>query len=467
MAFQTTQTQTLSRPQSHQNQTPAPQGYPQGHPRFNHLQLSQVPRYSAQSFDTSFSASAYTNYSDSLLDNRSGIQEHDYDNSILISNKHSNSSTSESFGSRVFSAFTDAVRTPSATQSTLHSRARSIADSAGPMLARANTIRLGGLLNRTTPQKQSAQAQHEREAESDVEEPEDLPEYKPTFTSTPESSARRDSRPRTPAQPQSSKTSRFAWFTAQSSRESGTSSTSTMELSDPLLDLNVNAALFPSGATNPQDPASFNELLTNSCALISRLQTGYREKTTLLRQANAERDAAREETDEANVRVAHLRSQLETMAAKAAEQDKAMRDLAAELAATRARMERDRHDSLATIAAEGDIDDDATPRRRAAPVTTSTPIKSKSGRASLGRASDSGFESDAESTCESTAPSSLDDQDSCVSPQSQVKHLTPRSNVSTANAWGVVGNLQRENARLRGRVRELEGAVEGCLSLVR
>ncbi|KAF2157982.1 hypothetical protein K461DRAFT_264797 [Myriangium duriaei CBS 260.36] len=452
--------------------SPSPPSKPNHVHHNHHHRLASVPRYSAQSFDTSYSGASYTNYSDSLLDPRSDISEYGYDSSNLAPKKSQNQL--DTFGSRVFSAFSDAVKPPSSGSSpssrgpSLHSRARSLADSAGPMLARANSIRLGGLLNRTPTQKRTEKPQQPQseEAEVDIEEPEDLPEYKPTFTSTPDRASRRMST-QTPVRPSSSRASRFGWF---QSKPDSTNPTSALELSDPLLDLNVNAALFPTGATDPLNPASFNELLTNACALISQLQTGYREKTTLLKQANAERDAAREETDEAATRAAHLKSQLETMALKAAEQDRAMRDLAAELAHARAKLNSDRHDSLL----ENQNADDTTPRR------------TRRKRTSEGVASDSGFESDADAESISFSVDTASTASVPATPGT-VYSLTPGveegfypgaaqqlmrggmgagKNGSTAGVWGVVGDLQRENVRLRGRVRELEGAVEGCLSLV-
>ncbi|GAM86698.1 hypothetical protein ANO11243_047170 [Dothideomycetidae sp. 11243] len=437
---------------------------------YHHSRLAPAPRYSAQAFDTSYPSPAYKNYSDSLLDPSSSISEYGYDSSNLAPRKPQ----SDSFGSRVFSAFSEAVKpptnsSPSSRSASLHTRARSLADSAGPMLARANSIRLGGLLNRTPTQKQSTRTeQPSEETEQDIEECEELPEYKPTFTDTPDRASRRQSTPRTPVRPSSSRGGRFAWFGQSKSDSDATLSADLLELSDPLLDLNVNAALFPTGATDPLDPDSFNSLLTNACALISRLQTGYREKNNLLKQANAERDAAREETDEAATRVAHLKSQLETMALKAAEQDRAMRDLAAELTTARARLESARHGSGSDVS-----ENDETPRRRNAAA-------SRKQRTSDGVASDSGFESDADAesisysidtastaSVPATPGTSFDAMRHSFEEQpSGVFRMTPGKNVSSAGAWNVVGDLQRENTRLRGRVRELEGAVEGCLSLV-
>src|SRR5262249_14192470 len=98
--------------------------------------------------------------------------------------------------------------------------------------------------------------------------------------------------------------------------------------SDPLINLDINSALFPHGPPDPFDPASFNDLLTNAEALISRLQAGYKAKCVALESLRSEQDVQDEELDEAETRARHLRTQLEEMGRKREEAERINEELA-------------------------------------------------------------------------------------------------------------------------------------------
>lgn len=107
---------------------------------------------------------------------------------------------------------------------------------------------------------------------------------------------------------------------------------------DELCDLDVEAALFP--ISSPLDgeafsPAAYKNLQTNATGLLRRMQDAYRQRTTALREMQAEREAYGEEMEEMELRARHFKSQLETMAAKAAQQETAMQQLVEELQAER------------------------------------------------------------------------------------------------------------------------------------
>lgn len=114
---------------------------------------------------------------------------------------------------------------------------------------------------------------------------------------------------------------------------------------DELCDLDVEAALFP--ATSPLDgeafsPAAYKNLQANATGLLHRMQDAYRQRTVALREMQAEREAYGEEMEEMELRARHFKSQLEAMAAKAAEQEQAMQQLVAELQAERRARHEDR-----------------------------------------------------------------------------------------------------------------------------
>lgn len=120
----------------------------------------------------------------------------------------------------------------------------------------------------------------------------------------------------------------------------------TPEMHDELLNLKVEEALFPAGSPVGKDtfsPAAFKNLQTQATGLITKMQNAYRQKAQALTDVEMEREADREELEEAETRAKHLKFQLEDMAHKAAEQERRMQQLMEELASERrARSELER-----------------------------------------------------------------------------------------------------------------------------
>lgn len=120
----------------------------------------------------------------------------------------------------------------------------------------------------------------------------------------------------------------------------------TPEMHDELLSLKVDEALFPSGPPSSKDtfsPAAFKNLQAQATGLLTKMQNAYRAKAQALTDLEKEREAEREECEEAETRAKHLKYQLEDMAHKAAEQEQRMKQLMEDLAAERkARTELER-----------------------------------------------------------------------------------------------------------------------------
>lgn len=120
----------------------------------------------------------------------------------------------------------------------------------------------------------------------------------------------------------------------------------TAEMHDELLSLNVDEALFPPGTPATKDafsPAAFKNLQTQATGLLTKMQNAYRQKAQALADVEKEREADRDELEEAETRAKHLKFQLEDMASKASEQERRMKQLMEELAAERrARAELER-----------------------------------------------------------------------------------------------------------------------------
>jgi hypothetical protein len=308
----------------------------------------------------------------------------------------------------------------------------------------------------------------------------------PNTRTTSESPSRANDTP-TPAktQNQAAAGGRFAWLlSTQKNAPAPTKQPAYHNADDELLNLNISQSLFPHGPADPLAPSSFNDLLANAEALLSRYQKSYRQLSTALVDAQSEQSAQDDELEEAETRARHLKMQLETMAARANEQDEQMRSLMEDLAfERRARQEEEAarvHQSACTC--------QETPRRR--------------NRVSNSHASvDSGFESECETdaasvfsrTCLSptgTDRSSLLEADAHeTTPKARSPQLSQRGAAYDkphvpvnlqAGGWGctnceggkqaaVWGRLAREredNRSLRQRVETLEEAVESALDVV-
>ncbi|GAP87455.1 hypothetical protein SAMD00023353_2600990 [Rosellinia necatrix] len=152
-------------------------------------------------------------------------------------------------------------------------------------------------------------------------------------------------RPRTPVDttPRSAAPSRFGFLASAFSSRVASPIQTPARTDDELCDLDIGAVLYP--ALSPLDgdtfsPAAYKNLQANATGLLHRMQDAYRQRTVALREMQAEREAQKEEMEEMELRTRHFKSQLEKMAAKAAEQEEAMQQLVAELQAEkRARLE--------------------------------------------------------------------------------------------------------------------------------
>jgi hypothetical protein len=264
---------------------------------------------------------------------------------------------------------------------------------------------------------------------------------------------------------------------------------------DELLSLNISQALFPHGPADPLAASSFHDLLTNAEALLSRYQTAYRQLSTELTDAHSEQSAQEDELDEAETRARHLKMQLETMAARAADQDEQMRSLMEDLQFERNAWQEEeaaRKRSLALIRGPAQCEH-----------TTSQDTIRRHNRISGSEISvDSGFESEAETDAASVFSRN------CLSPtgtdrssilEADMHDITPKGRKlqslqrgsthdkvregkvdlrqggwgcgnceggAQSAVWGRLAKEREENRTLKIRVEGLEEAVEGALNVV-
>ncbi|KAH8725418.1 hypothetical protein GQ44DRAFT_707047 [Phaeosphaeriaceae sp. PMI808] len=291
--------------------------------------------------------------------------------------------------------------------------------------------------------------------------------------------------------------SKFAWLLSTQKNAAlppPASSPTYHNPNDELLNLNVAQALFPHGPMDPLAPSSFNDLLANAEALLTRYQSSYRQLSTALVDARSEQSAQEDELDEADTRVRHLKMQLETMAARANDQDEQMRKLMEDLASERrARQEETaaRKQSLALVRDQAKCEHapgSISPRRRNRISNSDISV-------------DSGFESECETDAASvfsrncmsptgTDISSILETEHDMTPKNQKPQPLERRSTydkvrdgtvslekggwgcsnceggAQAGVWGRLAKEREENRTLRHRVEQLEDVVEGALNVV-
>ncbi|MCJ1393438.1 hypothetical protein MMC18_006312 [Xylographa bjoerkii] len=308
----------------------------------------------------------------------------------------------------------------------------------------------------------------------------------------------------TTTRPLAASTSRFSFFSTKST------SPTPPRISDPhdeFSNIDIRASLLPGGQTDPFSPSSFKNLLQNAEGLLSRMQAAYKQRAVSLQEITAEKEAQSEELEEAHTRAAHLKSQLDDMTAKMAEQDGVIMNLVDDLAQQKQR--RNEEEAKRTIRLVG-ADDDACHQchhRR----------KPRNRNSTANTVSDSGFESESDeesifsqaqglqsptmssiSSASITQSDAYFDQDSChngsrwlpslittrmdgqLRDEKHIKHsstLQPDygkmvncsncADLQQSEAWGVAEIMKMENKMLKARVEQLEESLDGCLDLVR
>lgn len=322
-------------------------------------------------------------------------------------------------------------------------------------------------------------------------------------------------------QPPLSATSAPAGFFASFRTRLGNNSappTPSQASGDELFNMSIDAALRPPEGLAGRDafsPAAYKNLQMNAHGLLTRMQDAYRQRTIALSQMEAERDAEREEADEARLRVENLKMQLEHMAQKADEQQEVMKQLVGELEAER-RSRQEEYAARDKILGEGSmvtedlsLDEDERKKWRksngSGDVSIDTDLDSVESESVFSRsrsptimtsATESHFEMSISSGSSvyqgSKGAQTLPQTPKAKSPRDLTALQKLMKNVSgdatkedgqlqqgqqmdsCANchgqdasvAWDTVSLLRDENRGLKHRVAELEVVVDGALDMV-
>ena len=257
---------------------------------------------------------------------------------------------------------------------------------------------------------------------------------------------------------------------------------------DLLLSLDVKKALYPNGPLDSFSPASLKNLQQTAEGLLLDLQTAYRSRVLALQESTAEREAQADELDEAQTRTKHLKSQLNEMSSRIAEQDKHMMNLVEELAREKQlrREEAEARERARSVRLVTDLDEVVGSPRHNRMQRGSLTSTTSSSTPSMISDSESVNSVDGAMTREGRGHTrAYPDTPRTLSPVSATfpckqtnSFTTPVHIVTTrtecTNCYGVkprdavrlVGDLRSENTALRRRVGHLEKELDGCLELV-
>ncbi|KAI9374262.1 hypothetical protein BJX61DRAFT_328687 [Aspergillus egyptiacus] len=363
-----------------------------------------------------------------------------------------------------------------------------------------------GLLHRTEGHKSVGMAPSSI-GSSDTEES-CRPSYTPAFTSR---SQKRMTAP-SPLK-QVASTNPLSFFGLKRSGESRLDLPEPAE--DELLNLDISATLLPSSSNSSNDQEAYDSLLHNAENVIRRLQAAYKQRTFALHEVLSEKTEKQEELEETRTRIGNLKMQLDGMAEKVLQQEKAMKAMAEEMEQERQmRRKEDEARRRSIMLIKSSADDESVSDISVELQTPKWDLKRQSNGTLP--SSDSGFESGDESVAESIfsrreglespastiAPSPSFSQISLptppaanLQPQRELKPTPPPSarqstynkvmkslasswsgnnaskcqichGVPSSEAWSVLGVLKEENKGLKTRLGELEMVIDDCLSLV-
>ncbi|KAI9726266.1 MAG: hypothetical protein M1834_009068 [Cirrosporium novae-zelandiae] len=331
----------------------------------------------------------------------------------------------------------------------------------------------------------------------------------------------------TPAAERTSSTppasTRFSFFTSKATRRASEIAPELQE--DKYLNLDVKSALYPGPPSDPSSPASYKDLQQNAEALFSELQEAYKIKAIALHDSDAEKDALREELDEAELRAKSFKMQLDSISSNLLEQQKAMEEqkkvmenLTQELAAEKKRRREEARAKKTSIKVTKQSDEENNNSQEEAHGETPEGDEASSSRSKQYRRSynstystDSGFGSEDESSANSifslktisTDITLPDPTPKSAGTQSPKEHalsrpsMPPPSRLSTfqrilsgggnpsressqrrsgcsncegmqsSEAWSIVSILKEENKGLKQRVGQLEDDIDKSLDVVR
>ncbi|KAL8945914.1 MAG: hypothetical protein Q9222_007617 [Ikaeria aurantiellina] len=278
-----------------------------------------------------------------------------------------------------------------------------------------------------------------------------------------------DAMPESPVQGRQSEAkpafiSRFSLFGAKPS--STKPSTLPSDLHDEWYDLDVKTAL---SSPNPISPSAIINLQQDAESLLSKLQAAYKQRSQVLKEVIAEKEAQAEEMEGAEMRSKHLKLQLDDMTAKLAEQDKAMMDLVDEVAQEKqarreyeiAREKEKQWKSRKSTASDMSTkSEDSCAESLFSRHGATSPTMSMSSISTM-NSPDSSHQTPSTNHKAHTSGTRQADK---APPTAQCNNC---NGLKSSEAWSLVNMLKMENTGLKARLVQLENTVDDCLDMVK
>ncbi|RMZ75813.1 hypothetical protein DV737_g5110, partial [Chaetothyriales sp. CBS 132003] len=241
---------------------------------------------------------------------------------------------------------------------------------------------------------------------------------------------------------------------------------------DELSQLDIREALFPTGQPDEFSPAVFKDLQLHAEVTLQRFQAAHIEQQKILKSVTAAKKAQADDLEAAETRNEHLKLQLGEMAERAAEQERRIAELKAELDAVRQQPAYNAYDVGLAQGGIRKVSQNSAQgyrQKRASDVSTS---ESESGSDIISIFSDpmSAVESPGTSVAASpvikhaTMYQTRIEQPTTVIP---VPECQKCHGLRPDEAWDVVSMMKVESGALKQRIAELEGAHDDALAFLK
>ncbi|KAJ6034869.1 hypothetical protein N7460_009044 [Penicillium canescens] len=258
---------------------------------------------------------------------------------------------------------------------------------------------------------------------------------------------------------------------------------------DEFLNLDITAALtLPNSDTT--DNEALDTLRDHADQVLRRMQEAYKQRTFAMHQALADKNEKQEELEETRARVDHLKIQLDGMAAKVLDQEKAMQAMADELEQERNLRKRENLEAAVALCARdsgfesGDesVADSVFSQREGVESPTSTLTAPSPNMSQIALSTPTAptptptIQKNLVAVTNAPPPARSSAYDRVLKGLASTRlgssfggnssNCTNCYGVPASEAWSVMGVLKDENRGLKTRLGELEVVIDDCLGLV-
>ncbi|KAJ5134105.1 hypothetical protein N7526_005470 [Penicillium atrosanguineum] len=268
---------------------------------------------------------------------------------------------------------------------------------------------------------------------------------------------------------------------------------------DEFLNLDISAALSVPTCPDATGEQSLDALREQATSILQRMQDAYKQRTFVMHQALADRNEKQGELEETHARVNHLKIQLDGMAVKVLDQEKAMQAMAEELKQGRRLRQREdsrsrdrtmptnpQEDDIPSLSGDESVTDSVFSHREGVESPTSTLAAPSPNLSQVALSTPTAAPTPTPtiqknlvtvtSSPTPTRPSTYDRVMKGLASTRLGSSFAANSGnsnqcgnchgVPASEAWSVMGILKDENRGLKTRLGELELVIDDCLGLV-